>query len=234
MKSMKNIEYTKMAYLYDKFYVNKNYSKEVDFIKNFIKNDDAKILDAGCGTGNHAKILYDLGYKVAGFDQSQQMVDIANTKIKDCFWVGNLLNYNHKEKYDLIISFFAVFNHLKNYKEFKMALLKLKSNLKDKGTIIIDLHNPQTSGTKQEIVENATRLMKWKKCNLLKKEFSTITYKVGQYIYKTKHIFKIFNINKLYRIAKEIGFNLVEFYENYNKNSVATKSSKNIQMVLSH
>ena len=34
---MKNIEYTKMAYLYDKFYVNKNYSKEVDFIKNFIK-----------------------------------------------------------------------------------------------------------------------------------------------------------------------------------------------------
>lgn len=229
---MDNIEYTQMANLYDKFYINKNYSKEVDFIKTFIKDGNAKILDAGCGTGNHAKILHDLGYDVMGFDKSQEMVDIANSKLKNHFFVCDLLNYGYREKYDLIISFFAVFNHLKNYKELKIVLQNLKSSLKDKGTIIIDLHNPQKSGEKKEIIENAERVMKWRKCNFFKKEFSKITYTVGGTTYKTKHTFKIFNVSKLYKVAKELGFKEINFYENYNNSTTATKKSKNIQMVL--
>lgn len=221
-----------MAYLYDKFYINKNYSREVDFIKSFINSDNAQILDVGCGTGNHAKLLDDMGYNIVGFDKSQEMVDIANSKVKDSFWVGGLLNYNHNKKYDLIISFFAVFNHLKNYREFRKALLNLKSNLKDKGVIIIDLHNPQKNGRKEELVEGTTRIMKWRKCDLLKKEFSKIIYKVDGITYKTRHVFKIFNIDKLYKIAKEIGFREIVFYENYNNSTNATKNSKNIQMVL--
>ena len=229
---MKNIEYTQMAYLYDKFYINKNYFQEVNFIKSFINDDNVKILDVGCGTGNHAKVFNELGYNVVGFDISKEMVDIANTKVKESFWVDDLLNYNHKGKYDLIISFFAVFNHLKSYTQLKKALINLKSNLNDEGIIIIDLHNPQSSGKKQETIDNTTRLMKWKKCNLIKKEFSTIIYKIDGKVYKTKHVFKIFDINKLKKIAKQIGFNRVEFYENYNRELNATKVSKNIQMVI--
>ena len=173
---MKNLEYTKMAYFYDLFYKNKNYKKEVEFICNFIKDKETKILDAGSGTGNHAKILNDLSYNVFGFDKSQEMVDIANAKINGKFFVSDLLNFKAGEKFDLIMSFFAVFNHLKSYKEFKKALINLKNAINVKGTIIIDLHNPQKSGKKVETVDNITRVMKWKKCSLLNKEFSKITY----------------------------------------------------------
>lgn len=230
---MENIEYTKMAYLYDKFYVNKDYSKEVDFVRHFIKTKNYKILDAGCGTGNHVKILYDLGYNVVGFDKSIDMINIANEKVKGHFFIDDLLDIKSKNKYDLIISFFAVFNHLRNYKEFKMALLNLKSNLKGGGKIIIDLHNPQKNGEKVESIESATRIMKWRKCNLLKKEFSEITYIVDGKRFETNHTFKIFDIDKLRKIATKLGFIDIKFYENYNITKKASKTSKNIQMVVS-
>ena len=229
---MKNIEYGKMAYLYDKFYKNKNYKKEVDFITTILGNKKLKILDAGCGTGNHAKILNDNNFEVYGFDQSKDMVNIANSKIKDHFFVENLLTIKSNDKFDAIISFFAVFNHLKNYKEFKLALSNLKNLLNPNGSIIIDLHNPLKNGRKTETIDNITRIMKWKKCSFLKKEFSKIEYIIDGKKYKTNHIFKIFSIKKLQKIAMELGFLSIEFYENYNISSPATNKSKNIQIVL--
>lgn len=230
---MKNLEYTKMASVYDKFYKNKNYKKEVEFIESFIKSKNCRVLDAGAGTGNHAKILYDLGYNVVGFDKSQDMVNIANSKINNSFFQSDLLTFETNEKFDVIISFFAVFNHLKSYKEFKIALKNLKSALKDNGTIIIDLHNPQKSGEKQETVGNITRIMKWRRCVLLNKEFSKLTYIVDGKKYITNHIFKIYKIGKIEKMAKEIGFKSVKFYANYDVTKKAVVSSKNIQMVIS-
>jgi len=228
---MKNIEYTQMAHLYDEFYKNKNYAKEVEFITNFI-DSKCKILDVGCGTGNHAKILNDLGYDVDGFDQSEDMIKIANTKVRNHFFKDDLLTFKSDKKYDLVISFFAVFNHLKNYAQFKAALINLKRSLKDGGTIIIDLHNPQKSGQKNDKLENIIRTMKWRVCKILKKEFTKITYIVNGKNYKASHTFKVFEIKKLQRLAEEIGFFEVEFYENYDVHKNATKTSKNIQMVL--
>ena len=229
---MKNIEYTKMAHLYDQLYINKNYQKEVDFITSFIKKSDCKILDAGCGTGNHAKILHELGYTVTGFDQSKEMIEIANTKINNAFHVDNLLTFESNDKYDVIISFFAVFNHLKNYNQVKRALLNLKNALAKEGIIIIDLHNPQKNGTKIDCVNNISRTMKWQISHLLQKEYSKITYSFNNAIYKTKHVFKIFNIKKLTKLATKLGFKSICFYENYNTKLPATRLSKNIQMVL--
>ncbi|MBQ7352173.1 MAG: class I SAM-dependent methyltransferase [Clostridia bacterium] len=230
---MKNIEYTQMAYLYDKFYTNKKYNNEVAFIESFIKNKNCNILDAGCGTGNHAKILNELGYNIQGFDKSPNMIEIANTKIPNNFFVHDLLiPLSTNEKYDMIISFFAVFNHLKNYKQFKTALSNLKSLVNKEGFIIIDLHNPQSNGTKIESIDNTTRIMKWHRFPILNKELSKITYKINNKIYKTRHVFTIFKINKLTQIAKRLGFSEVLFFENYNTQRPATELSKNIQMVL--
>ena len=229
---MKDIEYSKMAHLYDKFYSNKNYDKEVMFIEKFVDNPSLKILDAGCGSGTHVKILNDKGYDVRGFDKSKDMIEIANRKLDKHFIVDDLLELQHKEKYDVIISFFAVFNHLKNYKQFETALNNLRNILKANGKIILDMHNPQKNGCKKETVDNATRIMKWRKCNLFKKEFTKIKYIVDGRVYKTKHTFKIFNLGKLQKIANRLGFYKVEFYENYNIENPARENSKNIQMVM--
>ena len=230
--SMRNIEYTKMAYLYDKFYSKKDYRREVEFIKKFVDDKSQLILDAGCGSGNHSKILYDMGYNVQGFDKSPDMVAVANQKVPDKFFVDDLLSINCQDKFNVIISFFAVFNHLKNYREFEQAIINLKSLLLDGGKIIIDLHNPQKSGSKTETVDNATRTMTWRKCNLLKKEFTKIKYTVGKDRFVTSRSFAIFDIKKIKEIAIKTGFSSVNFYENYDTSRTASKLSKNIQVVL--
>ena len=229
---MKNIEYTLMAKLYDQFYASKNYEKEVNFITNFVHNKDCNILDAGCGTGNHAQLLHNLGYNVHGFDLNIDMVNIANSKLQNKFEVGNILNFTTNKKYDVIISFFAVFNHLKSYKEFKKALSNLSKILKNDGCLIIDLHNPQKNGTKKDIINNSTRIMKWRVSKIVKKEFTQITYVIDQKIFKTRHVFKTFKIDKLRKIANKLGFQQIQFYENYNIDSTATQKSKNLQMIL--
>ena len=88
----KDLEYTKMACFYDELYKNKNYKREVGFIEKFLNSKEDKILDAGCGTGNHAKILQDKGYNVCGFDLSPQMVEIANRKVNNNFEVIRTLS----------------------------------------------------------------------------------------------------------------------------------------------
>jgi 2-polyprenyl-3-methyl-5-hydroxy-6-metoxy-1,4-benzoquinol methylase len=229
---MKNIEYTQMAYLYDKFYAKKNYKTEVKFIERFIKNKNCNILDAGCGTGTHATILHQAGYKVNGFDKSAEMVAVANSKIPHHFSVNDLLTYTDDKKYDVVISFFAVFNHLKNYKEFKIALSNLKSCLSVGGIVIIDLHNPQSNGKKVETIGDVTRIMQWRRCRLISKEFTKITYVIDGKKHTTSHTFKIFNLANLERIARSLGFKTINVYANYDVSAVATPSAKNIQMVL--
>lgn len=227
----KDLEYTKMACFYDELYKNKNYKREVDFIENFLNSKENKILDAGCGTGNHAKILQDKGYNVCGFDLSPQMVEIANRKVNSDFKVGNLLSYSTGKNFDLIISFYAVFNHLKSYQEFSFALQNLLKQLNKKGTLIIDLHNPQSNGEKADEIKSIKRIMQWKINKLFKNEISKITYIVGNDKFVTKHIFKIFEIEKIKRICDNLNLNC-KFYENYEINSIATKNSKNIQVVI--
>ena len=153
----KNIEYTQMAKYYDLFYARKNYDKEVEFIRHFAKEGKCSILDAGCGTGNHAKILKDCGFQVFGFDLSEEMIKIASEKLGNTFENGNILNYHSDKRYDIVISFFAVFNHLKTYKEFEIALKNLKGLLNESGVLIIDLHNPSKNGQKIDKFENIVR-----------------------------------------------------------------------------
>ena len=59
---------------YDLLYKDKDYKAETDYIISLIKeyhsNTDT-ILELGCGTGMHASILAENGYKVEGIDLSQ-------------------------------------------------------------------------------------------------------------------------------------------------------------------
>ena len=228
---MEDIEYGKMSRLYDVFYNKKDYKKEAVFISHFLK-DNSHILDAGCGTGSHCKELTALGYTTDGFDLSPDMIAITKEKVNGNFTVASLLDFSSKIHYDAIISFFAVFNHLENYKDFERALSNLKDCLKPDGIIILDLHNPQKNGSKVETVDSITREMKWKICPLTMKEYTDITYTIDNEEYKTSHKFKIFKPSKISKIANRLGFAAIEFYSNYDTNTIATKRSKNIQVVL--
>lgn len=80
---------------------------EVDFIEKEINHDKAKkILDIGCGTGRHSVELAKRGYKVLGFDLSEDQLSKAVEKAKAnnveiCFERKDARNFDYNYEYDL-------------------------------------------------------------------------------------------------------------------------------------
>ena len=129
------MEYKEFAKYYDKFYSKKNYKKEVEFLKNFIDKND-RIIDIGCGTGIHASLLNN--YDIDGLDLNEEMLEIAKTRINGSLYHQNMLNIKIDKKYNIIISMFAVINHLRNVDELELCL---KNSKIEKSKIIFEMDN---------------------------------------------------------------------------------------------
>ena len=78
----------------------------------------------------HASLLQQNGFKVDGLDLNKEMLDIAKTRVHSNLYLQNILDLNINKKYNVIISMFAVLNHLKDTQELEKALLNLKNILK--------------------------------------------------------------------------------------------------------
>ena len=223
------MEYGQMAKYYDLFYKDKNYTKEIYFIKNLIGNRKT-ILDVGCGTGIHMHLLESIGYEVDGIDLSKDMLEIAVSRVNGKVYQGNLLDYKINKKYDVIISMFAVFNHLKSYEELEQGIINSYSHLKNNGILIIDLHNGRNDGEKETNYNNYKRIMKWQfdKDHFI--EHTDIDYIIDNKIYHDTHDFKIYEIDKIKDLLNK--YNLkYKLYENYSFNEASDKS-KNIEIVI--
>ena len=225
------MEYKEFAKYYDNFYKNKNYHKETEFLKSFINQDD-KIIDIGCGTGLHASLLQQNGFQVDGLDLNKEMLDIAKTRVYSNLYLQDVLDISLNQKYDIIISMFAVLNHLKDTQELEKALMNLKNILTDGGKIIIDLHNPQSSGSKTDSYDNMTRTMKWHYDKKTKIEDSKIIFEIEGKKYIDSHIFRIFTIDEVKQCCANVGLVVKKVYENYDINKRGSSISKNLQFLI--
>lgn len=97
-----------------------------------------RVLDVGCGTGSITKDIAALvgpTGKVIGIDNTEKFIVAGNENLKDeveLIYI-NLFQYNPDQPFDLIVSA-RTMQWLSNVKE---ALLKLKSMLKEGGTLSI-------------------------------------------------------------------------------------------------
>lgn len=225
------MEYGQMARYYDVLYRDKDYNREVAFLKSFFPKNSKRALDLGCGTGEHLRLLKAHPLESTGVDISPEMIAIAKTKIPADFIISDILTYRSRKKFDIIISMFAVCNHLSSEKELKEMLCHVKEMLKKNGVIILDFHNPAAGGEKRDRMNGVERTMKWRVNSAQKKEYSEITYTVDGHVFKTRHQFTIYTIEQLTKLSEDLAFRLIGFYENYTL-TPATNASKNIQMVL--
>lgn len=225
------MEYREFAKYYDIFYQKKDYKNEVYFLTNFIDKKD-KVIDVGCGTGIHGSLLEKNGISVDGLDLNQEMLNIAKTRMNGILYNQNVLNINIDKKYDVVISMFAVMNHLNNTDELTKALLNLKGILNENGKIIIDLHNPQNSGEKTDCFDNITRTMIWNYDSANKIERSRIIFEINGCKYEDSHVFKIFTIDDVKKCCNDAGLKLISVYENYDINKNGKATSKNLQFLI--
>lgn len=140
------------ASYYDLLYADKHYERECDLIEEAFNRYSSfkvrKLLDLGCGTGNHAWSLARRGYQVIGVDLSEPMLQLAQNKKKSVVLPpGNLpplfLRANARElslrlQADGVIAMFAVLGYQAEEVEIMAFLKSVARHLKKDGLFLAD------------------------------------------------------------------------------------------------
>lgn len=209
----------------EKVYDDFDYTKHVEFIKSQVGNRK-KILDVNCRTGKFLSLLKKDGFDVTGITPSRKHANIAK-QFDDCqIKRKSILKFRTKDKYDIITSLYSACNRYRNYVGIDMALGKMNKCLNDDGLIILEMMKlPKKSANIK--TDNSTSRIKRKK----EKIKVVNTYTVGDQKFKFKNKYKIFDVEKIAKIAKKNGLKIVDVFRDYYV-KIPDEYGDNIQIVL--
>jgi SAM-dependent methyltransferase len=142
-------EFSLEAKLYDKVWGKHDYDADVRFLVEVFKAHGCKsIVDLGCGTGNHALRLSDIGYKVTGVDVSPAMLKTARKKDRNGkvrFVKGDMKDIeavlSGLKRFDAAISLGQVFHHLYTDQQVRDFLGELSTVLRRNGLFVFNVNN---------------------------------------------------------------------------------------------
>ena len=99
------------------------------------------IMDLGCGTGNFLQILENHFDCAIGIDLSESMIKIASQNCKKAkLMVGNILDFNFDQKFDLITCNYDMINHLNSIQEYIIVFKNVFKHLKQGGLFLFDFN----------------------------------------------------------------------------------------------
>jgi SAM-dependent methyltransferase len=129
---------------YNLLYRDKDYDGEVEYICSLIdkhKPGAHKILDLGCGTGQHARRLKACGFFVHGVDQSSDMLEVANEYAENgrlSFTCSDIRSVKLNQSFDIVLSLFHVMSYLTENKDLEAAFSAAYGHLESGGVFIFD------------------------------------------------------------------------------------------------
>jgi SAM-dependent methyltransferase len=106
------------------------------------------LVDVACGTGSLALSMARRGWKVAGIDASQGMIDVAKKKFRDArlpatFLVEDMRDFSLPAPVSLATSFFDGLNHLLEKEGLLSAFRAVSRSLVPGGWFVFDMNNEQ-------------------------------------------------------------------------------------------
>ena len=132
---------------YDLLYQDKDYLAETNYVDNLIQEfgrcNSKTMLDLGCGTGKHAELFCDQGYKVHGVDLSEEMLKEAEKRRQSkedklSFSLSNISNLALSEKFDVLVSLFHVVSYQNSNKDLIKTFEVARDHLNRGGVFIFD------------------------------------------------------------------------------------------------
>ena len=131
------------AKYYDLLYKDKDYNKESKYIIDKIikwggTQQVKTILELGCGTGKHAKLLQSNGYSVYGIDLSANMIKLAKQNGVNCE-VADIRTYRQSNKFDCCVSLFHIASYQNSDEDISDYFKTASFHLKQDGIFIFDI-----------------------------------------------------------------------------------------------
>lgn len=103
------------------------------------------LLDVCCGTGNVTELLAKEGYKMAGFDLSAPMIEVAKRKAAEKkldirYYVADASEFKLRERFDGAVSFFDSLNYITDPEKAACAIRQVARHLHPEGTFVFDVN----------------------------------------------------------------------------------------------
>jgi SAM-dependent methyltransferase len=105
------------------------------------KPDAESILDLGCGTGRHAKLLFEKGYVVCGVDRSEDMLSVAMQNPANAsliFKQGDVRSVRLNRSFDVVVSLFHVMSYQTSNDDLIQSFATAYEHLNSGGVFIFD------------------------------------------------------------------------------------------------
>lgn len=139
--------FARYAAYYDLLYKDKEYAREADYIGALVRrfHPPAKtVLELGCGTGKHARLLARQGFAVTGVDMSEEMLETARRgesvapNPEPGYSQGDIRTYRNGKTFDAVISLFHVFSYQTTDKDIGDAFATAAAHLEPGGLLLFD------------------------------------------------------------------------------------------------
>ena len=216
---------------------------DIEFWKNVLQSSSS-ILELAAGTGRLGLPLINEGYNYYGLDISKEYCAFANNKlISDSFRFicGDMRFFKFEKKFDTIFIPFNSLLHLLTEKDLEKALASIKNHMHTESELFIDIFMPHSSylynSTNQKRIEfyNSTN----KKETIIKesliydanKEIISVkwNYESNKKTYDTFNFkMKIYYPDTINRILVDSGFEVVNFWGDYDQSLFSLESNLQI------
>lgn len=135
--------YARAAAFYDLLYGQiKDYRAEAQRLLEIFTDADisiTRVLDVGCGTGRHARLLTDAGLSVDGIDLDEEFVRIAQERNPTGhFQVGDMTAFEVELPYDAVICLFGSIGHVVREDRLRAAVGCLAAATRPGGLLVLE------------------------------------------------------------------------------------------------
>jgi SAM-dependent methyltransferase len=132
--------YTEYPELYDAIQSDWDYEQDISFLLGVLEHHavaGGRLLEIGCGTGEHTRRLVDEGFEVTALDKHEGMLSIARDKCDAEFRREALPDLSLKDTFDVAVAIRGVVNHL-SPDELSPAIEVVASRLGHGGVFVFD------------------------------------------------------------------------------------------------
>lgn len=132
--------YAEYPALYDAIQSEWDYDRDITFVCDQLTErtpTDARLLEVGCGTGEHSRRFVDAGFDVTGVEPVEGMLSLAREKTTADFRQCGLPDLDVDGTFDVIVAIRGVINHLPP-EDLAPALDALDAHLAEGGVLVFD------------------------------------------------------------------------------------------------